>query len=58
MMTESSIASKKQLESHINTLVETRMQQLQITLDNSSQLSPAQLQVYQQKLLGNGKLAE
>ena len=58
MMTESSIACRKQIEQHVNTLVETRMQQLQITLDNSSQLSPAQLQVYHQKLLGNGKQAE
>ena len=52
LMTEAAIDSRKLLEQHVNTLVETRMQHLQITLDNSNQLSPAQLQAYQQKLLG------
>ncbi len=58
MMTESAIESRKLLEQHVNTLVETRMQHLQITLDNSSQLSPAQLQVYRQQLLGEANQAQ
>lgn len=52
MMTESTIDCRKQLEQHVNTLVETRMQHLQLTLDNSNQLSPAQLQAYRQQLIG------
>lgn len=54
MMTESAIVCRKQLEQHVNGLVEIRMNQLQITLDNSSQLTPLQLQAHQQKLLGKG----
>lgn len=57
MMTESAISSKKQLEQHVNTLVETRMQ-LQLSLENTSQLPPAQLLVYKQKLLGKDKQTE
>ena len=58
MMTESAITSKKQLEQHVNTLVETRMQQLQLSLENTSQLPLAQLLVYKQKLLMKDKQAE
>lgn len=53
MMTTSAIACRERLEQHINGLVETRMQHLQLALDNSNPLSPAPLPAHQQPLLGS-----
>jgi hypothetical protein len=54
LMTETAATSRLQLEQHINQLVDKRMQHLELAVDNSGQLSPAQLQAYQQQLLGGG----
>jgi hypothetical protein len=54
LMMDTAVASRLQLEQHINLLVDKRMQHLELAVDNSGQLSPAQLQAYQQQLLGGG----
>lgn len=51
MMTASAIACRERLEQHINGLVETRMQHLQLALDSSN--APVQLKNHPQPLLSN-----